>query len=137
MQNVHRYAASLALACVLVISACDTGRDQAAETDGVVAISAEEEMRSSLASVVDAQASFYEDHGRYAAGTDTLVANYGFAPVGNATVTINFTGTAPEWGYVAAAIHPNTDQQCEVHHGRRGAEGPEFEFAGEIVCRVR
>jgi hypothetical protein len=94
-------------------------------------------MRASLASVVDAQAAFHQDHGRYTAGTDTLTVNYDFAPVGDAIVTINFTGTAPEWGYLAVALHHASDQQCEVHHGQRGAEGAEFEFAGEIVCRAR
>ncbi|MBA4158355.1 MAG: hypothetical protein H0X65_12865 [Gemmatimonadetes bacterium] len=88
---------------MLFISACDTGRDRAAETG--------------------------------AAPTDTV--NYDFAPVGDAIVTINFTGTAPEWGYLAVALHHASDQQCEVHHGQRGAEGAEFEFAGEIVCRAR
>lgn len=92
----------------------------------------EQQMQSALQRVVEAQQSHFDDHNRYADSIQTLV-DYGFQPVGEALVVLNFAerGTDPEWGYVASAIHPFSNQRCEVLHGRT-TDGRTF--AGQIEC---
>jgi hypothetical protein len=94
--------------------------------------SPEEEMRATLESIVQAQARHYQDHNQYAANTVILQESYGFQPTGSATVIISFSGTAPARGYLASAIHPDSDLRCDVYHGDPIPERQQI--AGEIAC---
>ncbi len=128
---------AIVLAVLLVATGCpretDPTVDQVAiEAPAVAAVHPVEQMHSSLGTLVQAQAEFHQDHGRFAEDLGILIDEYGFAPVGDATVTLHFEGTAPQHGYIARAVHPNVAEQCEVHHGETVPEGEQFR--GEIVC---
>ena len=112
------------------------GRDEA-PGEGVAAGAAvagdpEQEMRATLERMVEAQSAFFAQNDRFTSEVAVLMEQHGFEPVGSATTVISFAGTQPEWGYLATALHPTSQRQCEVHHGRAGPDGPEF--AGQIVC---
>jgi hypothetical protein len=109
----------------------DRPAEDAAPATEATQLTPEQQMQTSLQRVVDAQASHFQDHNRYADSIQILIDNYGFQPVGEEQVVINFQGTNPQWGYVATAVHPFSNQQCEVLHGR-STDGREF--AGRIVC---
>lgn len=127
----------IALAILVAAVGCNGEREQpateqpATETAVTTETAAAEEMRSTLARLVEAQSAYFDDQGRFADGTAVLIEDYGFAPVGDATAALSFQGTEPQMGYLATAVHPRSAVQCEVHHGR-AADGREF--AGEIVC---
>jgi len=126
------------LTSAIVFVGCDTAPDTerapgAAELPPPAEQQPEQQMRATLANVVEAQAAFYNDHGRFSDDPALLMDEYGFMPVGDASVVINFGGTAPNWGYLATAIHPTAPVGCEVYHGRPGPDEPQF--AGAIECR--
>jgi hypothetical protein len=93
----------------------------------------EQQMQTALQRVVEAQASHFQDRNRYADSIQILIDDYGYQPVGEEQVALSFApqATDPQWGYVASAVHPFSNQRCEVLHGRT-TDGREF--AGQIVC---
>lgn len=92
----------------------------------------EEQMRATLENLTEAQALYHARHGEYAPGTAELIEEYGFVPVGQAVVVINFGGTSPEWRYLATATHPTSDLLCEMVQGRPGPDEPQYQ--GQIEC---
>jgi hypothetical protein len=129
------HAGGLVLALVLALGGCGdrTTEDQTAPAAEAAQMTPEQQMQSALQRVVDAQASYFRDHNRYSDSLGVLVDDYGFQPVGEAQVALQFAEreTEPQWGYVATAVHPFSNQRCEVLHGRT-TDGREF--AGQIVC---
>jgi hypothetical protein len=109
----------------------DRTAEDAAPAAEATQLTPEQQMQTALQRVVDAQASHFQDHDRYADSIQILIDNYGYQPVGEEQVALNFAQTNPEWGYVATAVHPFSNQQCEVLHGR-ATDGREF--AGQIAC---
>jgi hypothetical protein len=135
IHTIRNGAAAAIAALVVGLGACGTDRSDedtrpAAET---IQLAPEQQMQTSLQRVVDAQARHFADHQRFADSVQTLVDEYGFQIVGEEQVSISFAEaqTDPRWGYVATAIHPFSNQRCEVLHGR-STDGREF--TGQIVC---
>ncbi|CAN5724113.1 hypothetical protein BH23GEM7_BH23GEM7_22570 [soil metagenome] len=128
----------IALAALVATVGCNGDREQpameqpATETAVTTEAAATNEMRSTLARLVEAQSAHFEDHQQFAGETTILIDQYGFEPEGDATATIHFQATNPEIGYVATAVHPFSAERCEVHHGQ--ALPDQREFTGEIVC---
>jgi hypothetical protein len=100
--------------------------------------SPEAQMRATLSDLIHAQQRHYAELERYADNTAVLIEEFDFTPVGDATVTISFIDAAvepepdPEGGYLAVALHPLSDQRCEVQHTISPLAGRET--VGEIVC---
>lgn len=123
------------LIILLMSGALGCGSDEAdGEVEAVPAgqLEPEQQMRATLESLTEAQARYHAQHGEYAPGTAELLDDYGFAPVGEALVAINFGGTSPEWRYLATATHPTSDVQCEMVQGRPGPDEPQYQ--GTIEC---
>jgi hypothetical protein len=134
MPAIYRLRFALALLPAMMLAGCqpDAPPDTADWGSEGPVQSPEEEMRETLSAVVQAQARYYQDHSRYAENTVELQENYDFRPVGSATIIISFSGTAPARGYLASAIHPESDLRCEVYHGDPIPERQQI--AGEIAC---
>lgn len=137
MSSKQMWAGALVLALLPALGGCPGDRtdddfemEPAAEA---AQLTPEQQMQTALQRVVDAQAQHFQDHNRYADSIQTLAADYGFAPVGEAQVDLAFAerDTDPQWGYAATAIHPFSNQRCEVFHGRT-TDGREL--AGVIEC---
>lgn len=122
---------------VLLFSLWACPGDRGAEEPGPGAeatqLSPEQQMETSLQQVVEAQAAYYEEHETFADSIQILIDDYDFQPVGEAQVALSFAerATSPQWGYVATAVHPFSNQRCEVLHGRT-TDGRAF--AGQIMC---
>jgi hypothetical protein len=134
MPAIFRLRLALILLTTLLLSGCQPDGPEMDDEAALQALaqSPEEEMRAALAGLVQAQARYYQDHNRYAENTIELQENYDFRPVGLATIIISFSGTAPARGYLASAIHPESDMRCEVYHGDPIPERQQI--AGEIAC---
>jgi len=134
MWNTQRRAGGLVMVLLLALWGCpgDRPAEETAPAAEATQMTPEQQMQTALQRVVDAQARHFQDHNRYADSLMTLV-DYGFQPVGEAQVALGFAEreTDPRWGYLANAIHPFSNQQCEVLHGRT-TDGREF--AGQIEC---
>jgi hypothetical protein len=128
---------AIAAATLVAASVAACGDDRAVEDTEPAAetiqLTPEQQMQTSLQRLVEAQAQHFADHDRYADSIQTLIDDYGFQIVGEEQVAIAFAQaeTDPRWGYVATAVHPFSNQQCEVLHGRT-TDGREF--AGRITC---
>jgi hypothetical protein len=111
----------------------DPGQDAPAAVEAP-GWSPEAQMRATLSDLVHAQQRYYQEHDRFSTDPGLLVEEYEFRPVGEATVTISFVAAdeEAERGYLAVALHPLSDQQCEVQHTLSPVAARET--VGEIVC---
>jgi hypothetical protein len=134
--RIPRTLATLGLIALLpTLSGCP--RDEPVEEPPPAApaehLTPEQQMQTALQRLVAAQGEHFRDHDRYTDTLQVLIDEYGFAPVGDAHVAISFAGTEPQWGYVASSVHPFSNLECEVLHGR-ASDGRIF--AGEIECEA-
>jgi hypothetical protein len=135
MWMTQQRAGGVVMVLLLALWGCPSDRtaDDARPAEEIAQLTPEQQMQTALQRVVEAQAQHFDDHQRYADSIQVLIDDYGFQPVGEAQVVLNFAEreTAPQWGYLATAVHPFSNQQCEVLHGRT-TDGRAF--AGQIVC---
>jgi hypothetical protein len=133
MWTTPKRAGAVVMALLLTLWGCpgDRTEDETMPAAEAAQLTPEQQMQTALQRMVDAQARHFQDHDRYADSIQVLADDYDFQPVGEAQVTLSFVGTEPQWGYVANAVHPFSNQRCEVLHGRT-TDGREF--AGRIVC---
>lgn len=128
-----RVPATVVLALLAASLGCEPrgDADVPAQADPAPGWSPEAQMRATLSNLVHAQTRHFEAHGRFGDDPGFLMQQHEFTPVGETTVTITFAGTRPDRGYLATALHPDSDSACTVQHGH-ALDGREF--AGEITC---